>query len=534
MRIWGGRAIFLSGVVLLVFAFLVFNGTSSARESRHAIQYTTVTATPSPIGFHASPTPTPLAPDPLVAEMLGADQGSPAALRILEYVHENPQTPYRPRLLARVFEMANVDFPLDWLAKHWLDENLIAPLNQNGRVAETTIAEIKNFWRGDFLETDWDNDRVADYFVALRWAYSEMPYPPPSGMYWVHRQGPNFVWRSLPTALNEFTRHAAVKILAARDVNDDGRAEIIYQVSECGRVCDHRLRVLEFQETGYRDLFSLVDWQSNQEWTLSDFADGSVEIIGAELGYPSSGYGTFFPYRAHFRLSDGMFLPAALSPLVPREEWTANGSAMQLAQKLMYARKFQDAQFVLEAVRAQYDPSRLEDYRPYILFRIGFVKLLQNEVKGALETWDELAQQFPDHPTTRHVEFVRGTATKANLIQARDDVWAFCRELQQHHIAWSEWQDRWRIGSNRSETRVAQWYSDCDPTMLLPAWNFTQSEPLATQLIRLGLQFQVLSAAYDLNGDGITDPLGILYFADTRSPWVFLSKGDAYRPLFAA
>lgn len=173
MRVWLIR--FGLVLVLMVFflAMFVFAQAHPLRAALHSpAQHTAITATPSPIGFVASPTPTPLAPDPVVAGMLSASEGARSAMDILEYVHEHRYSPYRARLLAHVMDLANVDFPLDWLAEQWLDENVIAALNQTGEVPATTVTEIRGFWRGEFVAMDWDNDHIADYVVTLRWGFA--------------------------------------------------------------------------------------------------------------------------------------------------------------------------------------------------------------------------------------------------------------------------------------------------------------------------------------------------------------------------
>ncbi|NNJ09816.1 hypothetical protein EKD04_005710 [Chloroflexales bacterium ZM16-3] len=69
--------------------------------------------------------------------------------------------------------------------------------------------------------------------------------------------------------------------------------------------------------------------------------------------------------------------------------------------------------------------------------------------------------------------------------------------------------------------------------MLLPLLPWGRDEPLTSQLDRVGLGWQLLSADYDLNGDQIADLIGVLDYGGVRTPWAWLSAEDQYRPLFA-
>jgi len=69
----------------------------------------------------------------------------------------------------------------------------------------------------------------------------------------------------------------------------------------------------------------------------------------------------------------------------------------------------------------------------------------------------------------------------------------------------------------------------CKPSLRIMAFNWTSQEPIQTQAQRLGLTWQLLSSEYDMNADSVPDPIGTL----DNAPWVFLSDGISYHPLYA-
>ncbi|MBI4671475.1 MAG: hypothetical protein HY741_07395 [Chloroflexi bacterium] len=144
----------------------------------------------------------------------------------------------------------------------------------------------------------------------------------------------------------------------------------------------------------------------------------------------------------------------------------------------------------------------------------------------AQNAWDELRARFPDAVVSRAVEKQRA------LVHAPQDVWKFCNALRAERANWKPETFSWFF-ANETGKRVLDWRGECETRLLLPLQRLTR-DALDTQLKTLGLQWQVLSDEFDLNRDGVRDPIRIIETEESQEAWTFLSDGAAFRPLYAA
>ncbi|MDQ7030938.1 MAG: hypothetical protein Q9O62_14785 [Ardenticatenia bacterium] len=142
--------------------------------------------------------------------------------------------------------------------------------------------------------------------------------------------------------------------------------------------------------------------------------------------------------------------------------------------------------------------------------------------------WHRLVREFPTHPVSK------GISQWLNAVHSPDDLGMVCGQL-------NETEGDWVV-----ESLGALWYplsldwrDLCVPSLLFSAWSWPRSSSLDTLLSRRGFRWQPVTAEYDLNADGILDPIGtvtgpcVTCTTGTRTLWAFLSADQQYLPLLA-
>jgi hypothetical protein len=482
--------------------------------------------------------------DPEVAALLTADPNQycprcpwigectgPLVFKILDYLYQHPNTSYRRVLIERVIDLVGYGYdvlPFQWLVEEWLDMAVRQPFQAAGGLPPWFEEEWRD--RGQVLQTDLDGNGDPDYLVAFRLG-PPLFYDSPGGLYWLHGEDGRYKWMQL--LANQ------PNIKAVRDLNGDGRTDVAYSSSHCGAAtCFEHLHVFSWQDGTWRSMLVPDGWSPlNGGWTIQDRKDGTAELIATTRGPGIAGFGPFFRYNIHFLPIHGEFVPVRVSPEeVPQKGGEGGGDVIHLewAQKLMYSHRFTESLEVLTAVvEKRVEPNPWIDYTPYALFRTGMTHLFLRDATAAQQVWERLVTVFPDHPVSRDVAQVR------TLVQRPEDVWGVCSWLDQKKDRYWSPPELAAKGTGlggipTSYGAPLSWYDLCNPHLLLPLETWTRQESLEVQMARLGLSWQLLSVDYDLNGDGLPDPIGVLNVRGARSPWAFLSDGDFYRPFFVA
>jgi len=499
-----------------------------------------LTATPTQV---PSIIPTPMSVDSEGAALLIADPHQycprfawygdcigPLGFKILDYLYQHPETPYRKGLTKRLLDLAGYSYPsvlpLEWLIEDWLDASVRRPFEVAGGLPPG-FAEQWREW-GQVFETDLDGNGDPDYLLTFRLGAL---VPGDQGrLYWLHREFGKYQLAQLATS--------QPTIKAVRDLNGDGRTDVAYSTSHCGAsTCFEYLHIFSWKDDAWRSILIPDGWSpQNGGWVIQDRKDGTAELSATTRGTGSAGFGPFFRYNIHFLPIHGEFVPVMVSPEeMPQEIGEGGGDVIHLewAQKLAYSHRFTESLEILTAVvEKRVGSNPWIDYTPYALFRLGMTHLFLRDVTTAQQVWGRLVATFPDHPVSRDVAQVR------TIVQRPEDVWRVCSWLYQNHKTqiWPPPEMTSGKAGNIPTSYGAplSWRDVCHPLLLMPLWTWTRQEPLEAQAARFDLSWQLLSADYDLNGDGLPDPIGVLNIRGARSPWAFLSDGDFYRPLFVA
>ncbi|NNJ09817.1 hypothetical protein EKD04_005715 [Chloroflexales bacterium ZM16-3] len=391
------------------------------------------TVTPTLPPPTAAPSPTPVDPAALAEELLRAnpdrrcgDERSlycslPYSVRIFEYLHQYPQSPRRTELTERVIDLMGTEeggrLPLDWFVDRWLDEALRQPIAAAGGQLPPGFAEG---WQphGTIQVTDLDADTVPDYLVAFHIGPPQV-VEREGGLRWVHRVANTYQIERLPTLVDSRSAPLEPEILAVQDVNGDGRADVVYQMTICGASqCFEHLHVFSWRAGAWWDLLPAAVNTVHRGWTLQDLGGGVAELIGSQGG--SSMFEPFISYAVYFAPINGEFAPvrvsSSLSPAqaddpprqgVPYAEIETDTLFLQWSQRLTYARRLSEAlEFIAPVANRATVPETREkiDYRPYARLRLGMAQLLLGDVAAARQAWQQLERQFPD---TAHAEVAR-------------------------------------------------------------------------------------------------------------------------------
>ena len=454
----------------------------------------------------------------------------PFTLRILDYLRRNPQAPERLGLIEYLFDNASgrLAYDPEWLYAEWLEQTVVQPFQQAGG-APPGFAEA---WskRGEVWPVQFEGKDAEAYLVRLG-AQPRLDTTAVKRLYYLSpRDGE---WQ---LELLESTARAGIEIVSTdADLDGDGRADLAYSVRTCGASdCSDELHLLAAEADGWRSLPLLVPLHSyphstNGGWQVEMGPDGRSELVMMRGGPGSAGFGDVAPYRVHFAWQDGAFTPVRISP-VPERRYDRADYLNQWADRLAGSGRIDEARQAMEQAaqrdRSAGDGSGL-DYRPFTLFRLGLANLYLHQPGEALLAWLELAERFPDTQVGHDVQDL------AVLVDQPDAAWQVCAW---YHSGSVHDRPEWTPLAVRRSGRGLMWgealsiYPDtwCQPVVLVNQAAWSADLPLAEQAEALGFAWRPLAETADLNGDGQSDPVGVL---DGRL-WAFLSGDSEYRPLY--
>ena len=458
----------------------------------------------------------------------------PLIVGILDFIAQHPGRPENEALQQRVMlfgggdDGSPADLPIGWLADDWLAAHVRLPFEQAGGLP----ADFRAQWRGEVFESDLDDDGRPDYLLTVRIKLGDAPvagFEIPGGLVWLRPEGAGYALTLLPTGhYGDEARFPAyypeVKTIA--DLNGDGRLEVAYTVRWCGAsTCLERLRILAWQDDSWRNLLITGGWQPmGGLWRIQDDdGDGRAEVIGPDRGPGIAGLGPQVPYDRRFVVRNGEWVPVAdeLRGNPNRGDEIRSQVYMVYVRWLIRDHRLPEAATLLDALMGQLPPDYyLMGYQPFALFNLGAVQALLDAVPAAQATWDRLLAAFPDHPLSLDVVALR------TQLHTRADWPALCAQFG----VISRPTPAQTTGMPHPIGNAALMYEDvCSPLLLFDLWTWPRGQSLAYQLAHFGRTWQLLTDQYDLNGDGVADPLGLV--GSAGQPWAFISAGAVYRPL---
>lgn len=439
---------------------------------------------------------------------------------ILEYLDTHPNIGARSKLEDKLFDLAH-RLPFDsnhttnWLADDWVNTILPARLEATADPA----ANVPYLWneRMRVIPTDIDQNGKTDYVVGLRYDEGHSVEPPGS-LFWIHYNGSTPIVEDLHSEFDPGESRAP-RDLWVGDFNADGLQDIVYTANACGASnCIVAIRYVSYDKGVWRTIPRVSYYSAlNGGWQLNKLTDGTYELImdvrdGGSLGsFTASAI-----YELHFRWRNGEYLPV-LTSAAPQL-----GAVQSLAysEQLMRERRYADAIATLQQVFTSSPPEAADiDYRPFALYRIGLLYLYLDDVTNAQRAWQELITTYPDLPISQDMSRARA------LAQSRQDLFLVCQWLAENAQDWTPKQD-FRF-TNPGYLLYFRQGLVCDSNQILPVLPWSRATSLESQMRTRGLDWQTVSTQYDLNGDGINDPIGLL---ENRVPWVMLTYGDQYNP----
>ncbi|MEW5872635.1 MAG: tetratricopeptide repeat protein [Chloroflexota bacterium] len=444
--------------------------------------------------------------------------GGTFLLRVLEFLHAHPSTPYRTALIEHVVDTsvgAYRQLQYEWLVDEWIDQALVQPFQAAGGLP----AGFAESWpRGKIMPADLDNDRAPDYLVTV----NALPHTDALAsirLYWLFSRDGQWQQEQLVRTVSEH----GLELLSTRDVNADGQADLAYTLTHCGASdCFAYLRLLTRQEGSWQRIPVLARYGNDEAahtngWKFTTGPDGSTMLMMAQGGSSSPQYAPSLAYNVHFAWLGEAFIPVSISPL--ENSLYLSSLKIQWADRLAASQRFAEAIPVLAEALTDKSQLKLSRYDPpFILFRLGMAHLYLQQPAEARAAWAQLVQEYPDMAISRDVSRLRA------LIDQPQPAWKVCDWYLRQRPNW--WQPELGHPVYYHPFDLSTW---CDPWLLvtLPTWE--RGQPLEQQAAHLGLDWQLLSDAYDLNGDGSNDPIALL----EGEAWAFLTSGEHYQPLFA-
>jgi hypothetical protein len=370
--------------------------------------------------------------------------------------------------------------------------------------------------------TDLDGNNVDDFVVVIKASFFEGP----SKIYWLYGKPGDYQLTELPVDNQDMS--PSIEVREFMDLNKDSIPELVYITSRSGASDTFAdIFILSWQNGQFKNMVIGDNGTQNGGWKVEDTdQDGMYELIKQQGGPGSLGFCCNLAYEIDYRLSGNEFVPVQQKPgdafgVEENPNW-------QLAKMMQHTGHYTKAVEYLEGLltNLQNDPYR-QEVIPYVYFQLGMTYLVMDEPVAAQETWQALAQNNPDHPVTLDVQDMQP------LLHSRDDIWQACAWLRQNQRAWPLPEDEQQI--LKREAFYDQWQDLCAPMFLLNQWEWSQAKPIAAQLAARTLTWQSLSDIFDLNKDGLPDPIGQIQAGNWRKQvWVFLTRPDgSYQPFYA-
>jgi hypothetical protein len=482
-----------------------------------------ITQTPTPTNT-PQPTATPRSPNEEADRILktdvweyGIQNAVPVAVRIMDYLMRYPDSPRREELLATLFR-ANPIFFNDWFILTELDEFVRQPFNQATGMPDSFAEELQNQELIQIYVTDLDGNGTDDFIIATKHVFQW-------SIYWLYGKPGEYQLTALPTGDEEILAYANVRMI--EDLNNDGVSELVYVVNTSGASdAFEEVYILSWKNEQFKNMIIGDNTTQNGGWLFTDIdEDGVYELVKRNGGPGSLGFCCALPFEVDYQLLGDEYIPVQQRPGNSLGE--GEKPDWQLAKMMQHTHHYTKAIEYLDLYLTdlQDDTYRYEVI-PYVYFQLGMAHLLMNEPVAAQDTWQSLVQNFPEHPLTLDVLEMQP------MLQTRDDIWRACAWLRQNKREWPLSEDKQHIFQR--EAYYNSWEDLCDPMFLLNQWEWTQTTPITTQLAARALNWHVLSEIFDLNDDGIPDPIGEIELGDSRQVWIFLTQSDGtYKPLYA-
>lgn len=436
--------------------------------------------------------------------------GKPLALQIADYLQRHPDDPQALALWRRLISIGQptleygADDPqqmdITWAYDGWAEEEFLAlDLPSELTVGQPNLA----IGQLTIMPTNLDGDATQDYLLSTTFSsgHDEL-----GKLRWMRWQHGGWVGEHVLSFDHEFGAQ-----VEHGDVTGDAQPELLVRSSNCGSACSGRLYGWTWRDGVALQLFP--DW--------ADTGDLSVIQNDMVLSIAST--------DANYRF-DGQYLSPAELALPTGEFSNTLGAQMRHAHGLLVLGRFDEAITWLERAANQADGSAyfgykttFKDARPVALFRIGAIHLLNHNPLAAQVAWAQVVQRFPRSLAAAAVQ-------KFSLSEFNGSITQWCSLLDtERPLIMEEYRRDWL---DRFSLNEFDWLALCHPRMLVPLYEWTQATPLEQQFASLGLPWQQLSRAYDLNGDGVNDPLGVVDWLGIYTPWAMLSTEVGYQPLY--
>ena len=351
--------------------------------------------------------------------------------------------------------------------------------------------------------TDLDGNGIDDFVIATKHIYQHL-------VYWLYGRPSEYQLTALPTGDRDIFSYADIQMI--EDLNNDGLSELVYIVETRGASDKfEELYILTRQGEQFKNMAIGDNITQNGGWLLTDVEEDGIYELVKKQGPPGSlGFCCVLLFEVDYQLRGDEYIPVGQRPTGMIGE--GERSDWQFAKMLQHTRNYTKAveRLDLYLTYLQDDSFRYEII-PYVYFQLGLSHVLLNETAAAQHTWQALEQHFPDHPLTLDVLDMQP------FLRARDDIWPACAWLGQHKREWPLSADKKLLF--QVEAYYTHWEDLCDPIFLLDQWEWTQTTPLAGQLAARALNWRVLSERFDLNGDGLLDPIGQIETANVKQVW---------------
>jgi hypothetical protein len=442
------------------------------------------------------------------------------AMMLLDFWYRHPETTAREQLIERLMDTASYghyQIQLSWLIDDWLNEQVTQAFQATHGLPGGFEEQWKNRLR--LIKTDLDNNGDPDYLLRARYFPRDIDTCSFNGLHWLRRINGQYQITQIEVFRN--CGGPGVEVKSTADLNGDGRNDLAYSVIQCGAsVCSETLHLRTFKDGGWQDLPFVNGGQTPAYVVIGTGVDGSTVITATEHPPLSASWQPSIIKTILFRWRNGEFLPVDIARAGGGE--LAEAANLQWAGELVRAQRYTETLQVIQTVIDQH-VTLYFDYTPYALFQAGTVQLLSRQPKAALQTWQRVTSEFPAHPVSRDIPYLRPLADDPN------GLWRVCAWLRENERDWTppEPHEDWQIHDLFSVPLARTGYCTLD---LLISWQeWTRNKSIAKQAQQFNLTWTPLAEGYDLNGDRIADPIGIM----GNKIWAFLSDKNAYHPLAA-
>ncbi len=437
--------------------------------------------------------------------------GKPLVVLIADYLQRHPTDPQALALWRRIISLGQPtmehgaedpqSIDITWAFDGWAQAEFLA-LQLPSDLAATQPAALE-MGKLTIIPTNLDGDDNQDYLLSATISGSTNKI---GQLRWMRWQQGAWVGEHVLSYAND--HEAFIKL---GDVTGDAQPELFVHSSSCGSACSGRLYGWTWRAGMLKQLFP--PWANTSDLSITK-TDATLSIASQAARYQF----------------DGQYLTPVELALPSGPYSQTIGAQLRYAHGLTLLGHFAQAIAQLEQAASQPDGSTeyghnqtLKDARPIALFRVGAIHILKHDSAAAQAAWNHVVAAFPQSLAAAVVQDFNLTSFNGSISQ-------WCELLAAERPLIMEGYQRELL--DKHPFNEFDWLPLCHPRLLLPLQAWTQAVPLANQFAALGLPWQVFSEAYDLNGDGLNDPLGVVDWLGIYTPWVMLSNEAGYQPLY--